>query len=449
MDLQYARAASKHVDADHGLVDRKIFYDPDIYQAEMEQIFARAWLFMCHESQIPNPGDFFLNFMGEDRVIVVRNNEGGINVLVNSCRHRGNAVCRADEGHATSFMCTYHGWTYDLKGALVGVPGFKEVYHEELDRENWGLINAAQVDSYKGFVFANMDPEAVGLYEYLGEGGRWGIDTLADRGSMVHVGGVMKWTMNCNWKFPSDNTPDFYHGITHQSAAMSGWMSTSQRMRAPGQRRNTNSLYSNNGGGYTVLSDYGHGFAAPLLPPNWEEMAAENPIEGWRVDPEVRSKLKPLQAQAGSMMLNVFPNLFVPTRTRQVGIRMPKGPTKSEIWYFTFIDENSPEDVKKEHRKVSGHTFGASGMLEQDDGENWDQSTRGQRGVVSGRFPLNYQMGKGHGELVDDETSPPRIDGHVNEHAQLWTYRAWSEWMAASSWADLKANHSRPRDKQF
>ncbi|MGE3986191.1 MAG: aromatic ring-hydroxylating dioxygenase subunit alpha, partial [Dehalococcoidia bacterium] len=203
---------SRWVDYANGTVDRKIFYDRDVYQLEMERIFARAWLFMCHESQIPNPGDFFLNFMGEDRVIVVRNNEGGISVLVNSCRHRGNAVCRAEEGHASSFMCTYHGWTFDLQGKLVGVPGFKEVYHEELDRENWGLIKAAQVESYKGFVFATMDGSAPALPEFLGEAGQFGIDLIADQGDMAVAGGVMKYQMNANWKFPHDNTADFYHG---------------------------------------------------------------------------------------------------------------------------------------------------------------------------------------------------------------------------------------------
>src|SRR5437660_11922102 len=160
------------VDAEKGLVDRKIFSDDEIYQIELDRIFARAWNFMCHESQIPNAGDFFLNYIGEDRVIVVRDKDGGAQVLLNTCRHRGNAVCRAEEGHATSFMCTYHGWTYDLKGKLVGVPGFKDYYHEDLNREEWGLISAAKVDSYKGFIFATLDSEAPSLDEYLGEVGK-------------------------------------------------------------------------------------------------------------------------------------------------------------------------------------------------------------------------------------------------------------------------------------
>jgi phenylpropionate dioxygenase-like ring-hydroxylating dioxygenase large terminal subunit len=161
-----------HVDRQKGLVGRQIFSDPSIYEMELERIFARAWQFVCHESQIPNAGDFFQSYIGEDRVICVRDKEGGVNVLLNSCRHRGNSVCRADSGHASSFMCAYHGWTYDLKGDLVGVPGFKEVYYEELDREHWGLGKAAQVTSYKGFVFATLDAEAVPLEEYLGDSGR-------------------------------------------------------------------------------------------------------------------------------------------------------------------------------------------------------------------------------------------------------------------------------------
>src|SRR5215813_1212353 len=110
--------ASSYIDSESGTVGRTIFSDQEIYELELEHIFARAWNFMAHESQIPNAGDFFQSYIGEDRVIVVRDKNGDPQVLLNTCRHRGNAVCRAEEGHASSFMCTYHDWTYDLQGKL-------------------------------------------------------------------------------------------------------------------------------------------------------------------------------------------------------------------------------------------------------------------------------------------------------------------------------------------
>src|SRR3954447_3044187 len=226
MTLQLTRSADflRMVDAEKGTVDRQIFSDEQIYQIELEKIFARAWNFMAHESQIPNSGDFFQTLIGEDRVIVVRDKEGGVQVLLNTCRHRGNAVCRAEEGRASSFMCTYHGWTYDLKGALVGVPGFKDYYHEELKREEWGLITAAQVDSYKGFVFATLDPEAPSLTEFLGEVGRMGLSLMAEHGDIRIVPGIQKYAIGCNWKLAVDNIWDWYHVATsHASATMSGY----------------------------------------------------------------------------------------------------------------------------------------------------------------------------------------------------------------------------------
>ena len=156
------------VDGEKGLVDRQIFSDAAIYQLELERIFARAWNFMCHESQIANPGDFFQSYIGEDRVIAVRDKEGGLQVLLNTCRHRGNAVCRAEEGHATSFMCTYHGWTYRDDGALEHVPGECEAHYGALDRPSLGLIEA-RVETYAGIVFATWAKDAPSLEAYLGD----------------------------------------------------------------------------------------------------------------------------------------------------------------------------------------------------------------------------------------------------------------------------------------
>src|SRR5215467_6310523 len=136
-----------------GELDRRIFSDADIFEQELVTIFGRAWLFLCHESQIPNTGDFFESVMGRDNVLVVRQKDGSIKALLNTCSHRGNAVCRADEGNARNFLCTYHGWSYGIDGRLLGIPGYKSFYAGELDKSRLGLAPVAQLATYKGFVF--------------------------------------------------------------------------------------------------------------------------------------------------------------------------------------------------------------------------------------------------------------------------------------------------------
>ena len=433
------------VDQERGTVDRRIFSDKAIYQLELERIFARAWNFMAHDSQIANPGDFSMTFIGEDRVIVVRDNDGNPQVLVNSCRHRGNAVCRAEEGHATSFMCTYHGWTYDLKGALVGVPGFKEVYHEDLDRDSWGLIKAAQVDTYKGFIFATMDLEAPKLPDFLGQGGRFAIDLLADQGDMCVISGVEKYVIGANWKFAMDNVADFYHGgLTHASATMAGYNWSRQRRSARESGRTGNVSTVRQTDGYAIVGEYGHVATTILSPENSKRKLESGPPQHEHFDSGVLGRLAELKSRAWGTMSNVFPNAFITVRLKQIAVRMPKGPASTEIWYFTLSNRNlnQAERLRQRHRAV--HTFGAAGMLEQDDGENWDQSTRGARGAIVEQYPLNYQMGLGHGDIVVDETALPHLTTRVSESLQLWQYRAWAELMSAEKWSDWIENHSRP-----
>src|SRR6266540_1930618 len=94
---------SSLVNVEEGLQSKLIFWDRGVYEQELERIFARCWLFLAHESQIPNPGDFVATYMGEDAVLVVRQDDGSIQAFVNSCRHRGNRVCYADSGNAKTF----------------------------------------------------------------------------------------------------------------------------------------------------------------------------------------------------------------------------------------------------------------------------------------------------------------------------------------------------------
>ncbi|MCH2506861.1 MAG: Rieske 2Fe-2S domain-containing protein, partial [Dehalococcoidia bacterium] len=217
---------SRLVDGERGLVSRRIFIEQDIYQQELEQIFARCWLFLCHESQIPKPGDFFSTYMGEDPVLVMRDSGGKINAFLNICRHRGNRLCRADSGNASSFNCAYHGWTYGNDGSLIAVPNERDAYYGELDQRKWSLIPVAQLDSYKGLIFATFDPAAPSLLDYLGEM-TWYLDCFFDRreGGIEVGGGVQKWTIPSTWKLPAENfAGDSYHvSWSHLSAIKTGF----------------------------------------------------------------------------------------------------------------------------------------------------------------------------------------------------------------------------------
>ncbi len=428
-------------DVENGILDRRIFTDPSIYQEELEKIFARAWNFMCHESQIPENGDFFMNFIGEDEVIVVRDREGSIQVLLNSCPHRGNTVCRAEIGRANSFLCSYHGWNFDLTGKLIGMPGEDTFYRNDIDKEAWGLGKAAKVESYKGFVFATMDPNAPSLADYLGWVGRVGIDMLAAKGKLVALDGVQKNRIKCNWKLAVDNLYDWYHvKVSHGSALRVGLLS--EEGMAPEHQM-------------VMLGEYGHGIGGPGISEEEQaefdaRMAAgDKENSKWydinavrRMDPAMREALGPVGNRSYGHP-NIFPNLWI-ALTNQICLRIPRGPYETELWWFTFMHEEASEETRRMTLFQANHIFGPAGLLEQDDGENWSHSTRGAMGAVTRKRPLNFAMGQGHDQVLDDESGQSRIETVVNEHGQRWTYQSWQEWMLADSWQDLIANHSQP-----
>jgi phenylpropionate dioxygenase-like ring-hydroxylating dioxygenase large terminal subunit len=215
------------VDLAAGRISREIFVNEAIYREEQERVFSRAWLFVGHESQIAKPGDFFGSGMGEEAVILTRDRAGAVHVFLNSCRHRGMKVCRYDEGNAAVFTCPYHGWSYATDGKLVGVPYFREAYRERLDKARWGLVEAAQICTYKETVWATWDPAAPPFLEYLGDF-RLFLDLTLDgwdgsEGGTEVLGGVQKWLIPCNWKFPAENfSGDSYHNISHRSVDLAG-----------------------------------------------------------------------------------------------------------------------------------------------------------------------------------------------------------------------------------
>jgi phenylpropionate dioxygenase-like ring-hydroxylating dioxygenase large terminal subunit len=182
-------------------VHRSSMTSPQIYEAELDRVFAHSWLYVGHESEIPEPGDYVRRPVGGRPVFMVRGAKSGqVHVFHNTCTHRGAVVCRKDRGNAKVFQCFYHAWSFDSEGSLVGVPG-RDAYGDDLDMSALGLAKTARAESYRGFVFASFDPDVPDLTDYLA-GAREYLDLVVDEadGDLQIISGTQEYGMQANWK---------------------------------------------------------------------------------------------------------------------------------------------------------------------------------------------------------------------------------------------------------
>ncbi len=385
-----ASVSKRLVDLEKGVAERHIYSSEEVYKQEFENVFGRSWLYVAHESQVPKPNDFFANYMAEDPILVTRDAKGKLHTFLNMCRHRGNRICRADAGNAPSFMCTYHGWTFATDGKLVGVPGYKEAYFEELDRSQWGLVEAP-TDSYKGLIFANWDKSAPTLLDFLGDAA-WYMDIWLDRvaGGTELVGGTHRWDMNFNWKFGADNFGgDGYHTtVSHGSMSVYGDRAQSYSNRDPAR------FNVSMGNGHCVLAIYAG--ATPTVQTSRAPGTSVTNDYMMSIRTEMEQRLGKERAKMTSIGVgNIFPNL---TWHGSPLIRNwhPRGPEKTEIWSWAIVDKNAPQEVKDAMRFNCTQKFGPSGNMEQDDANNWFNSTALAKSRTARVYPLNMQMGMCH-----------------------------------------------------
>ncbi len=429
--------AHDFIDLEQGEISREIFVNQEIYEQEQERIFARAWLFLGHESQIPNPGDFFVSCMGEESVILTRDERGQAHAVLNTCRHRGMKVCRYDVGNTRVFTCPYHGWSYGTDGELVGVPHYKEAYDEQLDRARWGLIEVAQLTNYKGTFWATWDEHAPSFLDYLG-GMKLYLDILLDgadgsEGESELLGSVQKWNLPCNWKFPSDNIGDLYHGATtHQSVDAANIGPSGRGRRDNGRERAARINVS--------FPELGHAATSSLLLEDAPAPVqyANRPVvaEYFRHANEERRKGLGERARIVGGAGVVFPNTcFQPGQPRTVRIGQPRGPLLTEVWRFYLVDRAAPQEVKDVLRHYFMRYSGPGGMTEQDDMENWSEATKASRGVIARRHPYNYEMGLGM--TYPDYGLDGVITGGFAEQNQRGLYQRWAQLMDGGDWDEI------------
>lgn len=206
-------------------VHRSVYTDPEIFELEMERIWGQAWLYVAHESQIPNKGDYFTTDIARQPVLLVREDGDNYHLFFNRCAHKGAKVCELQSGNAPVLRCGYHGWAYETDGTCKHITGGDEAYEAlGLDKSSacMNLAKVPSVASYRGFVFASLSPDAPPLEPWLGPTAA-SIDNMVDRspeGRLEVTGGVLRYHHDSNWKFFVENLNDMMHAmIAHQSSA--------------------------------------------------------------------------------------------------------------------------------------------------------------------------------------------------------------------------------------
>lgn len=415
----------------------EVFHDEAVFRAEMDRIFTRSWVFLAHESEIPDAGDFVQRRIGVDPVIVTRDGDGAIHALSNYCRHRGTQVCQTDQGNSRFFQCPYHGWTYSNTGELVGTPFLHKAYGgKRVDPAKWSLLRA-RVESRHGFVFATLSEDGPSLDDFLGGGG-WMLEALVNLapGGMRVVGPPDRFHIKADWKSGADNfSGDVYHVPTlHGSMHEIG--------KAPG-------LDMGMEFGRPYEFEGGHTFAGVA----WTEI---NPyFTFWGYGPEVKEHFdvshldeaqRHVAEHGGPIVGTLFPNLsffrgpaaaldesgemLTSTSFRQW---QPIGPGEMEVWSWQFAWDFQSDEEALRYSIVGQQSFGSAGIAEQDDTVAWEGATQAGASPWARKVGMvfNYQQGSDSDlEAPDPTWTGPgirRLTGYGEYNQPNW----WRAWVAA------------------
>ena len=341
-------------------IHASLYTDPRIFDDEMERIFRRGWVFVGHDSEIPGAGDFVTRRMGTEPVIMVRGTDGAVAVLVNRCMHRGTMVCPADRGHARTFTCPYHGWTYDVSGALLGVP-YPGGY-TAFDKSTHGLARAPRVSSYRGFVFASLSPTGIPLSEHLGSATKL-FDRSCDlspAGAVELTAGWVKHHCAANWKALPENDSDGYHlGFVHR--ALFSTVRT-QYQRVVGEEKAIKAVVRDWGNGHMEI-DWSPGYQGPF---EWLGGASGSAVTEFVAALERRggTDLARRRILEGPAHALIFPNLFL--GETNIAIVEPLGVEECVHWHTPMFLKGVPEFNSRLLRMAEAGMGPASFLMPED-----------------------------------------------------------------------------------
>jgi benzoate/toluate 1,2-dioxygenase alpha subunit len=392
-------------------VNSRIYTDHAVFDEEMRRIFERTWVYVGHTSELRNVGDYKTSKVGKNPVIVTHARDGKIYVLLNACRHRGNAVCRTSRGSARTFMCPYHGWAYQNDGALIGVTS-PEGYPPDFAKKLGGLLRL-RVGIYRGLIFASMTDDVPPIEQHLGDMRKY-VDLWADLSPEPEFTAALPhhYAYDGNWKFQAENGIDGWHArYTHESAF--------QTMAELGGKEPSGSNWATLGcvrsfdGGYGIIERPGitQGMSKEQLETYKNMLIARHGAERTDLIWKVR-------------YMFLFPNVFLFDNLIRIihPISVDRTTVVSHITHLRGV----PDEYNRVRLPEVQTRLGTAGMVAPDDLEMFASNQTGLTGGTLGWIVFSHGKGqerKGEGsELVADDTS---------EIGQRAIYRQWAKLMSA------------------
>jgi benzoate/toluate 1,2-dioxygenase alpha subunit len=413
---------------------RSAFTDEALFELEMKHIFEGNWIYLAHESQIPNNNDYYTTHIGRQPVVIARNRQGQLNAFINACSHRGATLCRHKRGNKATYTCPFHGWTFNNSGKLLKVKdpegaGYPECFNKEGSHD---LKKVARFESYRGFLFGSLNADVNPLTEFLGEAARI-IDMIVDQSAdgLEVLRGASTYTFEGNWKLQAENGADGYHvSAVHWNYAATTNQRKQREAGVDQIRAMDAGKWGQQGGGFYAF-DHGHvllwtKWANPEDRPNFsrrDEFAARSgeATADWMIQ--------------HSRNLCLYPNVYLMDQFgSQIRLLRPISVNKTEVTIYCIAPKGESAESRARRIRQYEDFFNVSGMATPDDLEEFRACQEG----YAGRALEWNDMSRGSTHWIDGGDAAadaiglkPVMSGVKTEDEGLYTvqHRYWMEEM--------------------
>jgi benzoate/toluate 1,2-dioxygenase subunit alpha len=348
--------------------DRAIFTDAGFFELEMRYLFEGNWVYLAHESQIPNKNDYFTTWIGRQPIFIARSKDNELNAFINACSHRGAMLCRYKRGSKSTFTCPFHGWTFSNSGKLLKVKdpdgaGYPEQFHKEGSHD---LKKVSRFEAYRGFLFGSLNPDVQPLAKHLGEATKI-IDMVVDQApdGLEVLRGSSSYIYDGNWKLQAENGADGYH----ISSVHWNYIATTSRRKAESddiKAMDISKMAKQKGGYYSF--ENGHlmvwsQFADPTTRPVYAQFDKLTATHG---------RVKAQWMVENLRTLCLYPNLYLMDQmSSQLRVFRPLAVDKTEVTIYCIAPKNEPAEQRVRRIRQYEDFFNASGMATPDDLEEF------------------------------------------------------------------------------